>query len=143
MNALARSFRGTLNLLFGLGIVCLAFRLFAGDGSPADTSDLWKELLVAQESFYESKPPSLEKKEFDAFLKEYAEKAGKLADQFKDYQVRFPGSTNVSKAWDNWMNLLDIAAHGSAARRAELEKSEQQCLADPKLSPKPTLSHPL
>ncbi len=119
-----------------LCLICLSSRSFSDEGASATTNDPWKELLVAKESFYESRPPSLEKQEFDAFLKEYADNAGKLADRFKDYQTRFPDSPNVSKAWENWMNLLDIAAHGSPARRAELEKAEQECLADPKLSPR-------
>jgi peroxiredoxin len=122
--------------LIVLGFLCLSSCLFADDVSNAVANDPWKELLVAQQSFHESRPPSLEREEFDAFLAEYAEKAGKLADRFKDYQVRFPGSTNAAGAWENWMSLLDIAAHGSAARRAELERAEQQCLADPKLSPR-------
>ena len=110
-----------------LGFVLLAsgaLTAIAQMTNQSATAELWTELLAAQERFYEANPPSLEKKEFDAFLKEYSEKAGKLADRFKDYQAQFPASTNASEAWENWMNLLDIAANGSSVRRAELEKTE-------------------
>ena len=125
-----------LSMRWVLGFVLLAsgaLTAIAQMTNQSATAELWTELLAAQERFYEANPPSLEKKEFDAFLKEYSEKAGKLADRFKDYQAQFPASTNASDAWENWMNLLDIAANGSSVRRAELEKTEQDYLADPKL----------
>lgn len=118
-----------------LCLICLSSRLFADDGTNATTNDPWKELLAARERLDQLKPPSADnRKEFDRFVADSCEQAGKLADRFKDYQTRFPDSPNASKAWDNWMDLLNIAADGSPARRAELEKAEQQCLADPKLS---------
>jgi hypothetical protein len=57
-------------------IGCLGLRLWGGEPTPSDADATWKELLAARESFYESRPPSLEKKEFDGFLKGYAEQAG-------------------------------------------------------------------
>ena len=134
MNSWTRSFGRTVNSLLCVGIVCLAFKLWGTEATPSAAEKTWNELLAAMEGFDESQLPNLEKKEFDSFLKEYAEKAGTLADRFKDYQAQFPTSTNVSAAWRNRMDLLDVAAHGSALRRAELEKAEQECLADPKLS---------
>lgn len=134
MNLSARNFGRSANYLLGLGILCLTLNLRGGEATPSTADEKWKELLSAQEKFHELKPPSLEQKEFDRFLKEYAEKAGKLADRLRDFQTQYPNSTNTSKAWDDWMNLLDIAANNSSARRAELEKAEQQCLSDPKLS---------
>ncbi len=128
-------------LRFSLRIACLVclgspwleFRLRGGDPAVDPADELWEELRAARQSFHASRPDSLEPEAFNRFLGEHAEGAGRLADRFKDYQSRFPASAHATQAWEDWMNLLDTAAHGSSARRIELETAEQQWLAHPKL----------
>ena len=102
----------------------------APSGGPEEA---WKKLSAAKEEFYDLEPSGLNPQDFDRFLADYERKAGALADQFKDYQQHFTNSTHLAEAWSQWMDLLNVAAHGSTTRKAELEKTEQQCLADSKL----------
>ena len=124
MISLARSFDRLVSSLLGLGIICMTVNVWGAD-TKSSADETWKELLSAQEKFEGANPTS---------LKKYAERAGQLADRFKDYQTQYPASTNLSEAWENWMDLLNVAAEGSSARRSELETAEQQCLAHPQLN---------
>jgi thiol-disulfide isomerase/thioredoxin len=110
-------------------------RLTGAEAATGEPEEAWKKLVAAKEGFYKLEPSSLQPQAFDRFLDAYAQKAGALADQFKDYQARYTNSPHAAEAWSEWMDLLNTAAR-SSARKAELEKAEQQCLADPKLEPR-------
>lgn len=111
-------------------------RLTGAEAAPSGAEEAWKKIQAAKEELYSLQPPSLNPQAFERFLADGAQKAGVLADQFRDYRQHYTNSIYLAEAWSQWMDLLNIAAQGSSARKAELEKAEQQCLADPKLEPR-------
>lgn len=80
------------------------------------------------------KPAKAEGEEFEQFLRQYSIRAGELADAFKAFHRANPSTKEGRDAWHEWMNHLDLAAHGNPERKAELERTEKELLADPSLS---------
>lgn len=113
--------------------VRLVLRVSGAEAPAAGPEGAWKELLTAKEAFHDLEPSSLKPQDFDRFLVEYGQKAGALADQFRDYQQHYTNSIHLDEAWSVWMEFLNLAAHGNPTRKAELERVEQRCLEDPKL----------
>ncbi len=92
----------------------------------------WKHLLAAEAGLDEIQPPSADWRQDKPFVTMFCQRLGELADQFRQYQEHYPNGAHAFEAWENWMDLLNQAAYGIAARKAELERAEQQWLADPK-----------
>ena len=113
--------------------VGLASRFSGAEAPTGAPEEAWKKLLAAKEAFHNLEPSSLKPQDFDRFLADFGQKAAALADQFKVYQQRYTNSTHLEEAWSEWMEFLNLAAHGNPTREAELEKAEQQCLNDPQL----------
>jgi len=125
--------RKALLLLASWFAVALSARLSGADAASGAPEEAWKQLVAARQEFYALQPSSFKPQDFERFLAEGGQKAGQLADRYKDYQQSHTNSTHLSDAWSEWMHLLIIAAHSSPARKTELDQAEQQCLADPKL----------
>lgn len=117
------------------GVVGLATRLLAGEGPPQPADDAWQKLVAAENQLNQTEFPVAGSKEYGPFLARFFQKAGELADQFKVYQHESTNSVHQADAWEKWMDWLGVAASGIPARKAELERAEQQCLNDPKLDP--------
>lgn len=98
-------------------------------------NDDWNALLSAKEAFHEMQPATLEHDEFEKFLSEYNRAAGVLADRYRAFLRNNSEDPHSKQAWNDWMDFLDIAAHGSPERKAELEEAERTVLADPAADP--------
>jgi hypothetical protein len=106
----------------------------AADPTAGTAEQVWTNLVAAEEELSETNPPSLDSQQFERFLTEQSQRAGQLADRFKLYRQRYAGGPHALEAWDKWMDLLVQSAYKLPERHRELEKAEQQYLADPKLN---------
>lgn len=122
-------------LFIWFSILALGATSFAADGLPDEHDAAWREVKSREAEFHELEPAGTEQREIDLFLKHYTERAGGIADQFKDFLHTFPESTHENEAWRTWMDFLGVAAHGSTNRMSELVAAELEALNDPELSP--------
>ena len=116
---------GSLFLMF-----CLCCIGTAMDAVGAERE--WVELAKAKDAFSERAPTSMEPGAFAAFLESYSVAAGELADQFHSFLTTHPEGPYTEEAWKNWMEFLNIAAHGIPERMTQLVEAEQSVLNDPK-----------
>ena len=111
-----------------------AFTLGSNSLAAADTN-AWQSLLQEEEVFFKSPPPDgLSQTNFDRFLTEGCRKALVLADKFEKVYRQDPAGPRAEKAWDEWMELLNISASRDTNGLARLRQVETEFLQDPNLS---------
>ena len=121
----------TFNLL--LAAITVAANLQAA-GAQSVTNQ-WQTLLVEEKVFHENVPPEDSAQEqLNAFLRTHSHKALALAGKMEAFYRRDPKGPFAQDAWENWMELLNIAEPFDTNALAQLERDENEFLRDPELS---------
>ncbi|NBV25177.1 MAG: TlpA family protein disulfide reductase [Proteobacteria bacterium] len=123
-----------LLLAFALALACPVVRAQA----PQDADNLLENLIQLAQPLkppaeWAGRIPSAE--ELAAFRAKQAESAGVAADLAADFLKRFPAHAKAAEVREQQHQLLTSAVQKGATKRVEqLDKLEEQILADPKLT---------